>query len=88
MGVSSGVQANRRPAQPVRPTVTRSDDSGGRTRFLTLLTRHPAGQLLVFQFNTRETRPEPKFMQYPPIFPDSSPFSLKFVDFWHNKHRI
>ena len=62
---------------------------GGRTRFPTLLTRHPAGRLSVFQFKTRETRPEPKFMQYPAIFSRFwPPFSLKSDDFWYNKHRI
>ena len=66
--VLRGVQANR------RPTATRSDDSGSQMRFPTLLTQHPAGRLLVFQFKTRETRPELKSIQYPAIFLDPGHF--------------
>ena len=66
--VLRGVQANR------RPTATRSDDSGSQMRFPTLLTQHLAGRLLVFQFKTRETRPELKSIQYPAIFLDPGHF--------------
>ena len=70
--VLRGVQANR------RPTATRSDDSGSQMRFPTLLTQHPAGRLLVFQFKTRETRPELKSIQYPAIFLDPGHFFSRF----------
>ena len=58
------VHQTRRPTQPgqpdrVRPVATLSDDSGGRTRVPTKLTRPHAGQLSVFGFQTRDNRPEP-----------------------------
>ena len=70
--VLRGVQANR------RPTAIRSNDSGSQMRFPTLLTQHPAGRLLVFQFKTRETRPELKSIQYPTIFLDLGHFFSRF----------
>ena len=47
-------------------------------RFSTLLTQHPAGRLLVFQFKTCETRPELKSIQYPTIFLDLGHFFSRF----------
>ena len=73
-----GVQVNRQPAQPVRTTATWSDNSSSWMRFSTLLTRHSASQLSIFQFKTRETWPKPKFIQYLTIFPDSSHFFPNF----------
>ena len=70
--VSRSVQQTRRPAQPgqpprVRPTATQSDDSSGRTQVLNSLTQPHAGRLLVFPFETRDTRPK------------SNPFSFRWV---------
>ena len=64
MSIYRTVQKTRQPTQPghharVRPVGTWSDDSGCRMLVLAKLTRPHAGRLLVFGFQTRDTRPEP-----------------------------
>ena len=91
-----GVHGNRQPA------ATRSNDSGGRMRVPTSLTQ-PQWVGCRFLIS-KPMKPDPnqspfkiwQFFQIPAIFSKfrqlffqiSATFSLKFVDFWHNKHQI
>ena len=91
-----GVRGNRQPA------ATRSNDSGGQMRVPTSLTQ-PQWVGCRFLIS-KPMKPDPnqspfkiwQFFQIPAIFSKFRPlffqisatFSLKFVDFWHNKHRI
>ena len=80
--MARGVQQTWWPAQlgqpaRVRLATIRSDDSSGRTRVSNSLPQPHAGQLSVFPFETRDTRPEPNPFSFQQVITTFWPFSTK-----------